>query len=1153
MKYDLPRKILFMSKLFFYGIFLQTLFITLLDAKDISAQSKSVYEIKLDLHINNKTVIETFKQIEEKTAFRFTYNTDFLLKEQIISIKARNRSLGFILEKIAKKANVNFKRIDENIHIVLKEKSNGLIQEFETQFLDSKTITGKVTDENGEGLPGVNVLGKGTTIGTITDAIGNYLLQVPEDVSVLVFSYVGYKTQEESISGRNEINVVMKADLEFLQEIIVVGYGSQKKADLTGAVEQVPAAVLENRPLVDVSTALQGVIPNLNITTRNGAPGESANFNIRGFTSINGGGPLILVDGVEIDPNLINVNDIESVTVLKDAGAAAIYGARAAFGVVLITTKSGDRGKTRITLNEQFIWSKPTIVPDVIENSYEQAIAVNEALNNYNGSFLYSDHTLERMKAHFEDPANNPAWDVVNGGFEWYGYTNLKEEMFNDYAPTQMHSLSVSGGNDRTTYYTSLGYSNQKGLIKRGEADSYEKVNISLAVKDQTSSWLETRAKINYNRNQKVSPFVYKGDERPANILVFSTPRTLPTEYPGDDPLYQGMYFENAATYLELGGRNRSQVNLVSLSTGLTATINDNFSVVSDFTYNIYRNSASNYKKRITFLRSDFTTDLGETTNDYIHESSNDRNHYVLNAYAQYDSKIWDHFSVKAILGFNQEFSDQAWISARRYDLINPDQGELRLATGEQETSNNKTQWSLRGVFTRFNFSYKDKYLITFNGRYDGSSRFPENTFGFFPSISLGWRVSEESFMNSSSDFLSDLKLRGSYGTLGNQSISISGSQQYYPAVPGMGSGQTRNYLFSDTRDLYINPPGLVSPSLTWEKATTLNFGVDFALLNGKIEASFDWYKRTTSDMLIKVSYPHVLGASAPWQNGAELEAKGWEMSVKWNENFNNGLNLGVRFVMSDNSAEITKYLNETGALGDYYEGQKLGEIWGYETVGIFQTQSEVDNAPTQTRIDAVWAPGDIQYADLDGDGEITIGDNTTENPGDRRIIGNTTPRYSFGLTTDMDYKGFFVNIFFQGVGKRDYWPGMGAFWPFSTQWFQVQKHFITDSWSEDNRDAYFSRPLARSSKNRQVQSRYIQNAAYIRLKALTLGYNLPSQLTNKFGISNFQIYVSGQNLWEYSKISKPIDPELNLGSGSASHLGYPYMRSYSVGFNVTF
>ncbi|WP_236978780.1 SusC/RagA family TonB-linked outer membrane protein [Membranihabitans maritimus] len=1110
--------------------------------KDVEVSFEIRENESFDLALNRLlTGLELkYKSIDSKYYLLYTESSEDArnirrMERKIKSLRSLERETGIRL----------FRRNDNNKSVLKKIYKNAQIH------FNDITVEGNVVNTENEPLIGVNVLVKGKNVGTTTDFDGKFTLEGIEDGDILVVSYIGYVAQEIVVEEGKVLNIVLEESAETLDEVVVVGYGTQKKTNLTGSVDQVTSDVLENRPLVDVSSGVQGVIPNLNITTRNGEPGAEASFNIRGFTSINGGSPLILVDGIQMNPNMINVSDIKSITVLKDAGAAAIYGARAAFGVVLIETKSGQVGKTTITFRENFSFSKPTITPDVIDNSYDQAVAINEAMFNNNGTLVYSGDRLEGIKAYAEDPVNNPEWDVLNNNFVWYGYNDWNEQLLKDFAPTQNHSLSMSGGSERTQFYTSVGYSKQEGLHKQ-RPDWYDKFNVNLSVKNQTFSWLTTRAKVGFNNNRTNRMHTYKADETSINSLVFSSPLGLPVKYPGDDPAYQGRYFINPVSYQLLGGRNESRVNHVLINTGLTARVDDYLSFVGDFSYNIYRNNTSSNRKKIHFLGSDFITNFGQTGSDYLELSNSNTNYYAFNMYGQYERTFNDRLYSRGMIGFNQELNNNEWFSSRRLSLINADQPAINLATGDQIVDGNQSQWALRGAFARLNLVYDDKYLFEFNGRYDGSSRFPKaSRYGFFPSFSVGWRISREEFL-SDVGLLSDFKLRASYGSLGNQTISFNGGQLYYPYIPSMPSGQTKRFLFQGVTDLLVNPPGLISPGLTWETSTTMNFGVDVGLLNDRLGANFDWYKRTTSDMLIRVAFPHVLGADAPAQNGAELQTKGWELSLNWRENLTNEFKLSIRAVLSDNIANITKYENTTGTLGDYYVGQTLGEIWGFETAGIFQSDEEVGQAADQSQLGSDWKAGDIRYKDLNGDGEVTTGDFTVSNPGDYKVIGSNTPRYSFGLGSDMSYHNFFVNIFFQGVGKRDYWPSLGAFWPFASEWFQVQKHFVDNTWSEENRDAYFSRPLARQDKNKETQSRYLQNAAYIRLKNLTLGYNIPQGLIRNIGVQKIQLYLSGQNIWEYSKIGKPLDPEINLGS-SGGYLGYPYQRIYSFGLNATF
>ncbi|MGL5619646.1 MAG: SusC/RagA family TonB-linked outer membrane protein, partial [Tannerellaceae bacterium] len=450
---------------------------------------------------------------------------------------------------------------------------------------------------------------------------------------------------------------------------------------------------------------------------------------------------------------------------------------------------------------------------------------------------------------------------------------------------------------------------------------------------------------------------------------------------------------------------------------------------------------------------------------------------------------------------------------------------------------------------------YDNRYLVEVNGRYDGTSRFPsDNRFVFLPSFSGAWRISEEAFMKDALSWMDNLKIRASYGALGNQLLTASGwggNTKYYPYIPFMSSGSAGNWLFNDNEKLlYINPAGLVSNSLTWEKASTFNIGADVTLLNQKLDVSFDWYQRTTSDMLVKVEYPEILGTTAPPANKAELRTRGWELSVKWNDQIGKDFRYDIGVILSDSQAEITKYENKTGSLGDYYEGQKIGEIWGYETGGFFQYAEDVANHADQSKLGSNWAPGDIKYIDLNGDNKINNGANTLSDHGDLRIIGNTTPRYQYGISANMTYQNVYLNVFFQGIGKRDFWPSSQPFWPVATQYYNTQQWFYTDSWSEDNRDAYFARPIARETKNQQKQTKYIQDASYCRLKNLSLGYNLPSSWLSSLHISRANVYFSAENLFEFSNIKGAYDPEAASKNGA---MIYPFQRTYSFGVNVTF
>ena len=1039
------------------------------------------------------------------------------------------------------------------------------------------TVSGNVTDEAGEALIGVTILVKGTNQGTVTDFDGNYSLDVPDGNSVLVFSYTGYLTQEITVGAQTIINLSMATDIQALEEVVVVGYGTQKKANLTGAVTVITSDALDKRPITSAGQGLQGLVPGLNITIRDGDPTTGANFNIRGYESINGGSPLILVDGVPMALERINPNDILSVNVLKDASAAAVYGARAAFGVILVETKKGKTGKVNIDLNTELSAAKPIFHVDPVNDPYQYVLARNTASIRTNGQPSFDDDYIRGTKAYSE--GTGPAWGVYDGVLRHYGYNGYQDLVMTDYAPQQRYDLSVSGATDKASYYVSFGHLNKDGYINnKAKNEKFKRYNVLMKADFKINDWLSLDEKVVFNAVNSNEPTFYHWDvnintfvrQNPIDRIKFPSVDELGDRgyylNPGDAGDYEqyvGRYFggTNFLPYLEDGGRNRFSQNDLWLTQGITMTPLRGLKIRGDFSYNSYNYNRQNVESQIEVINegADLTNliiENGFSATDFIEEHNNYNQYYVFNAYAEYTLDQFDDHYIKGMVGFNQEWDNNTYRFAKAFTLITPGITDLNATTGAQQVDGSRSHAALRGAFYRFNYIYKDKYLFEANGRYDGTSKFPQDDrFGFFPSFSAGWRITEEPFMAGTRNFLDNLKIRASYGTLGNQNVG-----SFYPYIPTMGAGSSP-YMFSGgARSPYVAPPGLVSPTLTWETVVTRNLGVDITLLNNRLDASFDIYTRDTEDMLMNVEFPSVLGTSAPRQNAADLRTKGWEANVTWRDKIGQDWNYRISFNLADWQSEITRYENPTGALNEYYVGQKIGEVWGYESVGIFQTEEEVAAHADQSRLGANWRPGDIQYADLDGDGELTPGNNTLDNPGDRTIIGNESPRLSFGTNLDVSYKNFTLTTFFQGVGKRDAWPSSGNWtWFFPYNAGHVEWYYINDSWSEDNRDAYFHAPTIgpNDGKNRHTQSRYLQDGSYIRLKNVTLTYNFPVDWVQKVGLSRAQLYVSGMNLWEATNMRKPLDPETVptnvLGDNYGGAIRYPLQRIYSVGARISF
>ncbi|GHV10438.1 SusC/RagA family TonB-linked outer membrane protein [Bacteroidia bacterium] len=1004
---------------------------------------------------------------------------------------------------------------------------------------------------------------------------GKFSLQVSPNATLEV-SYLGYASQSIAVNGQTTINVLLQQDASNLDEVVVVGYGTQKKVNLTGAVSQIDSKVFENRPVTSTATALQGTIAGIQITPGSGAPNTDLGINVRGTTSINGGDPLVLIDGIEGSLRLLNPADIESVSVLKDAAASAIYGVRAAFGVVLITTKRGKEGKLTVNYSGNVGWGSATYMPEFVDNSYDHALFVNQALANNNAAPLYNAQRMDGIKAKYEDPSL-PDYIFIGKQYYQVGYINWMDEMVSETTPRQTHNVNVSGGNGKTTFFASMGYHTQEGFVKINPP-VYNRYNTRLRVDNQSYDNVKLGFTASYNNSNYNFPTTYQNEFWRG--LIFSSPLNG-GQWKGDPayPEYDqfiGSYFQdqNQVPVLRNGGRTIQDNHEIVLTPSIDITPLKGWNIHVDYNYRRAFNQDTYDRKRIDNLINNTGTGIiayadpssATQPQDYYQINQSQTNYYSFNAYTDYTLAVNKH-NIKGMLGFNQELRGYNYQSAQRKWMINPDLPSLSLGTGDQTVGQNGYELALRGGFGRINYDYDGRYLLEIVGRYDGTSRFPQDRrFVFLPSASVGWRLSEESFMEFAKPVFSNIKLRASYGTLGNQMLSglgLSGNMNYYPYISALSNGTSGSWLFgNDNTQKTISPPSqLPITSLTWEKVTTSDVGLNLGLLNSRLNVEFDLYSRTTSDMLMSPTLPEVLGATAPKMNSGELVTRGWELSLKWHDRIGSDFSYSLGFNLFDAQAEITKWEGGTGSVTDNYKGKKIGEIWGYETEGFITASDFVDGDITKSLIISQatfgtnWKPGDIKYKNRNSDEVVNTGKNTLEDPGDRFVIGNSTPRYQYGITGEAQWKGIFLNFFLQGVGKKDFWNGTEEFFPMGSQYYNTQKYWITDSWKEDNQNAYFPLTRARSSQNRQTQTKYLQDGSYLRLKNLTVGYELPKSIASKVFLSKAQIYLSGENICEISHLVGPYDPESvyggnTLGTGSFS---YPFERVFSVGLNLTF
>jgi TonB-linked SusC/RagA family outer membrane protein len=1018
-----------------------------------------------------------------------------------------------------------------------------------------KTVKGIVRDADGLPLPGISILEKGTKNGTSTNEKGQFSIAVKGPDAVLIVSSIGFLQKEVTLKGNN-VTIIMESDKKALEEVVVVGYGTQKKANLTGAVSQIDSKMLENRPTTNLGQALQGLIPNFNVNIANGNPKTGATYNLRGATSFykdvddankiktSNGSPFILVDGVEMDPNMLNPDDIESVTVLKDAASAAIYGARGAFGVVLIKTKSGKGGKTKVTYSNSFQMSSPTTVPDILD-AYTIQDAVVKALQMENGSVSNEIAKLEKIKEYMDDPINNEPYyytDATKKNIIWRGNVNPYKETLLKSSPMQKHSLSLSGGNENTSFYGSFGYQDQDGLYKIN-TDNLKRYNALLNVSSKGNDWFKMDFKTAYNNSTYIEPvspagkggwWVAMSQEPGRNVnMPMLVPASLNAPF---------KYTDNILSFMDYGSSVDENKANILLAASPTINFTKDWALKGDLSYL----SNSSIKKTILPYMQRMETVVGSATSTqtdpgYVERYNYNSNKYTINVYTDYTKTIGGKHNFHGLVGFNKEWYTEQDATATR-TAMNPNVPTLGQAQGVMTVADSENHWAVQGLFYRFAYNYEGKYLLESNGRSDGTSRFQaDRRFKFFPSVSAGWRVTEESFAKSIKPYINDLKLRASYGSLGNQNVT-----GFYPYILQYGTTAQISYLMNGVRPVGITPAGLVDPDFTWETATTIDFGFDLSAFN-HFEINFDWYRRRTTDILIDgLKLPAVLGTNSPQVNSGTMDTKGWELGVKYKNTTSYGLNYDFAATLSDAQSEVVKFANNpnnliTDAL--LYEGQKIGEIWGYETYGIFQSQDEINNAPTQKLISSgLWFPGDVRYKDLDGNNEITPGNSTLGNTGDKEIIGNNTPRYQFGLNSNFSYKNFDLNIFMQGVGKRDLWINNNLYWGAgSTGTWET----YNNSWTSERTDAFYP-AYKNAGRNRQVQTRYLANGAYLRLKNLAVGYSIPKSLTDKIKLQRVRVSASAYNLFEFKSVPKTFDPEL-VG------MNYPIIRSFAFGIQATF
>lgn len=1061
-------------------------------------------------------------------------------------------------------------------------------------------VKGTIVDVNGNPIPGASVMIPGTTTGTVTLVDGTFSLNIAEGTTVEV-GCLGYTTVK--VNAKNGMKIVLKEDALMLSDVVVVGYGTQKKANLTGAVATVDVnKTLEARSTADLGKALQGAVPGLTVLNTSGKIGAEPTVVIRGVGTLSNSAtstPLYVVDGVPIDNiSYLNTQDIESISVLKDASSSSIYGTRAAFGVVLITTKSAKTTEhIQVNYTNNFGWSQATTLPDY-PTVLEQISALNQVNHRYGldselfGMYLDRDAYIKAAEAWQNKHGGKSGYrEMVEGddyipGVGYVADWDVAGIMFNNAAPSQNHTISVQGNVGKTNYYMSFGYDKEQGLMNFNP-DKLKKYNATVNVTTQVNDWIQIGARVNY---------VNKDYEDCTDALRQGSYQYLwrwgsffgPWGY-----FSNGLTGRNAISYRTQAGEGWTKTDNLRIGGFTKINIVKGLTLNADFTYlqNNMRYKQVNLPVHMMNTWSITPSETTMSTTTYIDARRSYTRGYNTNIYGNYEFSIAGKHNFNIMAGFNADESEYEYLRGTYNNILDTNLPEISL-TFDSENKNifghNHSETGSAGFFGRINYNYKDRILLELNGRYDGSSKFPENNrWAFFPSASAGWRISEEPFFAPVKSVVNNAKIRASYGEIGNQEV---GSNMYIATIARQGSNVNWLGTGSTKMDTF-GMPKMVSSTLSWETLATTNFGIDLGFLNGELNATFDWFQRDTKNMLAPgQTMPQVLGASAAYENAGTLRSRGWEITIDWHHNFN-GANVYAIANLADYKTVIKEWNNDSMLLNSNYSGKRYGDIWGFETDRYFEASDFVgkdekgnyipaEGVASQVKLQTgkfIYGPGDIKFVDQNGDNEINGGKGTVDDHGDLVVIGNTEPRYQYSLRIGGDWKGFDLDLYFQGVGKRSMWTQSAFVMPFmrgADALYKSQTSYITNEDAEKgiiDQNATYPRltqggaakgtvsVLENGSTNFYPQSKYLVNMAYLRLKNITIGYTLPAQLTQKVKISKVRVYGSIYNAFDIIDHTKKygIDPEMNKGEGKLADGTWgrtdPMLRTYSCGIQITF
>ncbi|AGA79741.1 TonB-linked outer membrane protein, SusC/RagA family [Echinicola vietnamensis DSM 17526] len=1127
-------------------ILMVLIFLTTLNP--IQAYSAYGQNEKVTLDVKDKPLEAVLYQIESQTSFKFIYSNDELNAAETITLSVQDKPLEEVLNVLFNPRKIEYQIIMDT-QIVLKKKADN--DPNESLVLQAVTITGTVTDKNGAPLPGASILEKGTNNGTVADIDGHFTLEVSAADAVLKISYLGFIAQEYPLNGKTTINITLEEDVTGLDEVIVVGYGSQKRSNITGAVAEVKGDVLEGRVISSVAGGLQGLIPGLTVTSPSGQPGAGAsNMLIRGVNTINSQtSPLILIDGVAGgDINLLNPDDIESVTVLKDAASSAIYGARAANGVILVTTKKGG-GEEKVSLNysNYFGIQTPIATPELV-NGREYMTLENEARRARGVAVPYADEAFERY-----DSGNFP---------NDYSNTDWVSETYKSHSSQQNHNFNVQGQTDNSSYYLSYGYLEQTGLVV-GDPYFSSRNNVRLRLGTKVLDRLTLDANISYvdfykrDAGGAGTSGVFRLSQRISPLLPVMWQQ--PTADGGweDSPYWSYGSVTNPVRTAHESGYTKSKSRTLNGNFKATLDLIDGMYINAQYAYNYYNRDIKDWTATMPRFLADGTPHpANENIRNGIANSHYTTLTQTLLSTFNYDKVIGRH-GLKFLAGYSQEWSSMPRLYASRRNILMDGITEIDAGTEDIVNGGTSEEWALRSYFGRINYDFDQKYLFEANLRVDGTSRFSkDNRWGVFPSFSAGWKFTEEAFMDFAKPFLNVGKIRASWGELGNQNISGN----YYPYLTEI-ERQTKAYPIGAKENVGFRQYSLANENIQWETIQMLNIGADFSMLKDRMTLSVDWFKKKNINALLKPIYPSLIGITSssnlPLENIGAIENKGWEIALGWSDQvgeFRYSINANI----ADAKNKITDMGSSAASLGDNIRrvGDPVNAYYGYLTNGLaqiddFEAFDESTGRYTNPTFPVISSyadiiqPGDVIYRDISGEAGQPDG---LIDEYDKVVFGDPYPRYSYGIRGFAAWKGFDLSFFLQGVGKVNGYLRDEARHAFIND-YSVPKKVHMDRWTPENTDASYPRMYYQPDHNILFSNYWLEDASYLRLKNLQIGYSLPQQLIERIKLSRCRVYFTGENLFTITDYFGGFDPEVRETSGDA----YPQVRTMALGVQLGF